>query len=161
MPARERSELAHKPARAVGQLCAVATLAGLFGGMGRQGIPRLGRFAVRGRGLVRRVGAGLVGFDDPGAHGVERLAGLRAARGGVGDFVWHVHGAPLVEDGARCKRAVGFWFRPAYQVRKGVVISFGIGSALLVVREGQRPVGRFVVSGDALGIADTVDHGLP
>ena len=66
---------------AVGQLGPVAALVGLCGGMGRQGIPRLGRGAVRGCGLcrdghdlggarfVRRVSARLVGFDDPGVHG--------------------------------------------------------------------------------------------
>ena len=46
--------LARPPAAcAVGQLRAVATLGRLRGGMGRQGIPHLGRFAVRGRGLGR------------------------------------------------------------------------------------------------------------
>ena len=95
-------------ARAVSQRRAVTTRAGVFGGMGRQGIPRLGGVSVVGRGLgrglgdlggaglVRRVGARLVRFEDAGAHGVEALGGLRAARGGSGDFfgVRHVVCSP-------------------------------------------------------------------
>ena len=53
-------------ARAVSQRRAVTTRAGVFGGMGRQGIPRLGDLG--GAGLVRRVCARLVRFEDAGLN---------------------------------------------------------------------------------------------
>ena len=63
--------LARPPsARAFGQLCAVATVGRVCGGMGRQCIPCLGRCAVGGRGL----GARLVRFHGAGAHGKWVLA---------------------------------------------------------------------------------------